>query len=127
MIGPHSSPCNRRRSEAVESKKGLTVAIQLKAGTRLRSTTDAGEIVVVRAPSEPVDLRCGGHPLLPIDSVVAPHSIETGFDEGTELGKRYADEELGLELLCTKAGEGSLSVGETVLVVRGAKPLPASD
>jgi hypothetical protein len=34
---------------------------------------------------------------------------------------------LGLELLCTKAGEGAISVGETILEVKGAKPLPASD
>ena len=50
-----------------------------------------------------------------------------GFDGGTQLGKRYSDDELGLELLCTKAGEGSISVGETILAVKGAKPLPASD
>ena len=52
---------------------------------------------------------------------------KTGFDQGTQLGKRYSDEELGLELLCTKAGTGSISVGEAVLEVKGAKPLPASD
>jgi hypothetical protein len=101
--------------------------MQLKAGTRLRSATDACEVVVVRAPSEPVDLCCGGHAFLPIDAEVTPLSIEAGFDQGTQLGKRYSDEELGLEVLCTKAGEGSLSVGDVVLVVKGAKPLPASD
>ena len=62
-----------------------------------------------------------------IDAEVTPQGVEPGFDQGTQLGKRYADDELGLELLCTKAGEGSISVGETVLVVKGAKPLPASD
>ena len=103
------------------------MAIQLKAGTRLRSATDACEVVVVKAPSEPVDLRCGGHALLPIDAEVVPRGVEAGFDQGTQLGKRYSDEELGLELLCTKAGEGSISVGEAVLEVKGAKPLPASD
>ena len=46
--------------------------------------------------------------------------VVTGFDGGTQLGKRYADEELGLEVLCTKAGEGSISVGETILEVKGA-------
>jgi hypothetical protein len=103
------------------------VAIQLKAGTRLRSATDACEIVVVKAPAEPVDLRCGGHAFLAIDAEVPPQGIEPGFDQGTQLGKRYADDELGLEVLCTKAGEGSISVGETILVVKGAKALPASD
>ncbi len=103
------------------------MGIQLKAGTRLRSATDTCEVVVVRAPAEPVDLRCGGHPLVAMDAAVTPESPEPGFDQGTQLGKRYSDDELGIELLCTKAGDGSLSVGETVLAVKGAKPLPASD
>jgi hypothetical protein len=50
-----------------------------------------------------------------------------GLAEGTLLGKRYADEGLGIELLCTKAGAGTLSVGDTVLARKDAKPLPASD
>ena len=101
--------------------------MQLKAGTRLRSATDACEVVVVKAPAGAVDLRCGGHPLLPVDAEVTPQGMQAGFDQGTQLGKRYSDDELGLEVLCTKAGEGSISVGETVLAVKGAKPLPASD
>jgi hypothetical protein len=84
-------------------------------------------MVVVKAPGEPVDLRCGGHALVAMDAEVTPQGIEAGFDGGTQLGKRYADEALGLELLCTKAGEGSISVGEAILEVKGAKPLPASD
>ncbi len=101
--------------------------MELKAGTRLRSATDACEVVVVKAPGEPVDLRCGGHAFVAMDAEPASASIEAGFDGGTQLGKRYADEALGLEILCTKAGEGSISVGDTVLEVKGAKPLPASD
>lgn len=103
------------------------MGIELKAGTRLRSATDACEVVVVKAPSDPVDLRCGGQPFVAIDADVTSQAPAAGFDQGTQLGKRYADEELGLEVLCTKAGEGSISVGETVLAVKGAKPLPASD
>lgn len=103
------------------------MGIQLKAGLRLRSATDACEVVVVKAPADPVDLRCGGHPFLPAGAEVTPKSIEAGFDAGTQLGKRYADDELGLELLCTKAGEGAISVGDTILPIKGAKPLPASD
>ena len=45
---------------------------------------------------------------------------------GTLLGKRYTDDG-ALEVLCTKAGEGSLSIGDTPLVLKEAKPLPASD
>ncbi len=43
------------------------------------------------------------------------------------MGKRYVDEG-GAELLVTKAGAGSLSVGTTLLEQKTAKPpLPASD
>jgi len=103
------------------------VGLQLKAGTRLRSVTDTTEVVVVKTPAEPVDLRCGGRSLVTMDAEVTPEGIEAGFDGGTQLGKRYADEDLGLEILCTKGGDGSLSVGDVVLDVKGAKPLPASD
>ena len=50
-----------------------------------------------------------------------------GFADGTQVGKRYADDEVGLEVLCTKAGSGSLSLGLDPLPVKGAKPLPSSD
>jgi hypothetical protein len=104
------------------------VSIQLKAGTRLRSAVDACEVVVVRAPGDAVDLRCGGHPFHGVDEQASSEQpVVAGLDGGTQLGKRYADEDLGLEVLCTKAGGGSISVGETVLEVKGAKPLPASD
>lgn len=46
---------------------------------------------------------------------------------GSQLGKRYADEELGVELLCTKAGQGTLAVNGVALPLKNAKPLPASD
>jgi hypothetical protein len=42
------------------------------------------------------------------------------------MGKRYVDE-TGAEVLVTKAGAGTLSVGETALSLKEAKPLPASD
>ncbi len=37
--------------------------MELKPGTRLRSTVCETQVVVVRAPSEPVELACGGAPL----------------------------------------------------------------
>jgi hypothetical protein len=101
--------------------------MQLKAGNRLRSVVDAREVVVVRAPGGPVDLRCGGHPFLGVDDEGSLVTAVSGFAAGAQLGKRYADEGLGLEVLCTKAGDGSVSVGETILEVKGAKPLPGSD
>jgi hypothetical protein len=99
----------------------------LRAGSRLRSVTDSTEVVVVKAPADDVDLRCGGHPMVPIGETPAAASVERGFDEGTLVGKRYGDEEVGIEVLCTKGGTGSLSLGVDPLPVKGAKPLPSSD
>jgi hypothetical protein len=104
------------------------VAMELKPGSRLRSVVCDTEVVVVRAPGQDVDLRCGGSPMIPVDaeaaSGVAPAAGHAG---GTLLGKRYGDEEVGIEVLATKAGAGSLSLGDEPLPVKGAKPLPASD
>jgi hypothetical protein len=102
--------------------------MELKPGGRMRSAADSTEVVVVKAPGQDVDLRCGGHPMVDLEGDRGPDlPIEAGFDEGSQIGKRYADEEVGLELLCTKAGKGSLSLGSEVLSIKGAKPLPSSD
>jgi hypothetical protein len=102
--------------------------MELKPGSRLRSASDTTEVVVIRTPGDPVDLRCGGHPMRAIEADESdPAPVEAGFDGGALLGKRYCDEEVGLEVLCTKAGAASLSVGAALLAVKGAKPLPASD
>jgi hypothetical protein len=101
--------------------------VQLTPGTRLRSGTDTTEVVVVRCPADDIDLRCGGHPLTPIDSEPAAAAIEPGFDQGALVGKRYVEDELGLEVLCTKGGPASLSIGSELLTIKGAKALPASD
>ena len=53
--------------------------------------------------------------------------VDEAYSGGTLIGKRYADEELGLEVLCTKAGAGSLSIGAAELFQKDAKPLPSSD
>jgi hypothetical protein len=102
--------------------------MELKTGARLRSATDATEVIVVRAPSEPIDLRCGGQPMADLEADRGDDlPIEPGFDEGTQIGKRYTDDDSGLELLCTKAGPGTLSIGTEPLGIKGAKPLPSSD
>jgi len=44
------------------------VSMELKTGERLRSATDTTEVIVVRAPSEAIDLRCGGHPMVALDA-----------------------------------------------------------
>jgi hypothetical protein len=104
------------------------VAVELKPGARYRSAVGDTEVVVVKAPGGPVDLRCGGHPMVPIgDDPPAGLSAEAGFDGGTLIGKRYTEETGELELLCSKGGTASLSVGTELLVLKEAKPLPSSD
>jgi hypothetical protein len=102
-------------------------AVELKAGSRLKSATDTTEVIVVKTPVGELDLRCGGVPLRPMEGEHSSEPIQAGFEEGSLIGKRYADEDLGLEVLCTKGGPASLSVGTALLAVKGAKALPASD
>jgi hypothetical protein len=100
--------------------------VQLKPGTRYQSVTCTTEVVVVKGAGE-VDLRCGGSPLVPVGEGGAAGAPVAPFAEGTLLGKRYTDADETVELLCTKPGDGSLSVGDDALAVKGAKPLPSSD
>jgi len=59
---------------------------------------------------------------------VTPGATPTvGLDAGSALGKRYASESGELELLVTKAGSGSLSIGDKPLGLKDAKKLPSSD
>jgi hypothetical protein len=104
------------------------MAVVTKPGTRLRSVAGATEVVVVRGTGEEADLRCGGHPMVEIANTdAAAATVTAPFDGGTLVGKRYVTEDESIELLCTKPGDGSLSIGDDALAVKGAKPLPASD
>lgn len=102
--------------------------MQLKPGLRLESATCETQVVIVRAPKDggDVDIRCGGVPMRELGSSDEKVAA-TATGDATLLGKRYADDELGLEVLCTKGGDGALTVGDTPLLVKGAKPLPSSD
>jgi hypothetical protein len=102
--------------------------LELRPGSRLRSAVDATEVVVVKPPAEPVDLRCGGQPMVPLGSDGGTEATPSpDHAAGTLLGKRYVDADQTLEVLCTKPGDGSLSVGDEPLQIKEAKPLPASD
>jgi len=46
---------------------------------------------------------------------------------GTLLGKRYTSNDGTVEVLCTKAGDGSLCIADSPLEIAQAKSLPASD
>ena len=103
----------------------------IKNGTRLQSQVCDTQVIVVRTADSLDDLRAGGVPMVPIDSQrdparVSEFSLDPEFADGNAMGKRYVDE-TGAEVLVTKAGAGTLSIGTTALNLKEAKPLPASD
>lgn len=102
--------------------------MQIKTGTRLKSAVCETQVIAVRAPATDVEITCGGAPMLAMDDE-APDgvSLQPGEDEATLLGKRYASEEVGIELLCTKSGQGSLALNGVRLHLKETKPLPSSD
>ena len=101
--------------------------MQLKPGLRLESATCDTQVVVVKAPQDgDVDVRCGGEPMREVGAGGDRLPISVAGD-ATLLGKRYAVDDLGLELLCSKGGDGTLSVGDQPVGIKGSKPLPSSD
>jgi hypothetical protein len=102
----------------------------IKNGSRLQSQVCDTQVIVVRSADSLDDLRAGGAPMVPNGSVdpgvAAGLTLDPALSEGNLMGKRYVDD-AGAEVLVTKAGKGTLSVGATPLAVKEAKPLPASD
>jgi hypothetical protein len=98
-----------------------------KAGLRLSSVVCDTEVIVIKAPKEDLDLRCGGQPMVELADATRSGEPAAPHDGGTLIGKRYASGEPAVEVLCTKAGSGSLSVGDEVLPAKEASALPSSD
>jgi hypothetical protein len=100
----------------------------LKLGSRHKSAVCDTQIMVIRATGDAVDLRCGGVSMIE-GNAIAPDGValDDKFAEGTLVGKRYIDAQDRIELLCTKGGNGSLSLGTERLDVKQAKALPSSD
>jgi hypothetical protein len=99
----------------------------IKNGTRLQSQVCDTQVIVVRSSDSLDDLRAGGAPMIPIDQDKSGGlTLDESLADGNLMGKRYVDDD-GAEVLVTKAGKGTLSVGSTPLSIKEAKPLPASD
>jgi hypothetical protein len=99
----------------------------IKTGTRLKSQVCDTQVIVIKASDGLKDLRAGGAPMVELgadgDSSAA---LDPNFAGGAVMGKRYVDD-AGAEVLVTKAGAGTLSVGDVPMSLKEAKPLPASD
>jgi hypothetical protein len=102
---------------------------ELKPGQRLRSQVCTTEVIVVRAGDGSENPTCGGVPMVPAGAEVTADSTgDAALMTGSAIGKRYTSEtDTAFEVLVTKGGDGTVGDGRTPLVLREAKPLPASD
>ena len=96
----------------------------MKPGARLKSAVCDTEVMVIRGSG--LVIECGGQPMA-AERPAERAAIAPAFAGGTLMGKRYVDAAATVELLCVKAGQGSLSIGGTALQTKDAKPLPSSD
>ena len=94
----------------------------MKPGSRIKSSVCDTEVVVIRFGSG--ELTCGGAAM---GEAGGGRELSPEFAGGSLMGKRYVDAEGRIELLCVKAGRGTLALDGIALVLKEAKPLPASD
>ena len=99
--------------------------MKLRVGQTLYSSVDDATVVVIRAPEDDATVNYGGAEMTDVKPDAAGSGAQSG--EGMLLGKRYADDETGMEVLCTKAGAGALTIGGRPIGAKEAKKLPASD
>lgn len=99
--------------------------MSVQVGSRLRGQGSTCEVIVVKGSSVDDTLLCAGTEMVS----TAPDETVPQVTDGPaiQLGKRYSDDELGIEVLCTKAGIGPLVFAGHELTIKSAKALPASD
>ena len=96
----------------------------MKPGTKLKSAVCDTEVMVIRGTDAVVE--CGGAPMVE-EKPTEGGAVDAAFSGGSQMGKRYVDEEGTVELLCVKPGQGSLSIDGVGLKFKEAKSLPSSD
>ncbi len=96
-----------------------------KPGVKLSSAVCKTQIMALRVPASELDVKCGGVPM----QIGDPEQLLDAVGEmsGTLVGKRYVDEQDTMEFLCTRGGEGTVSVNGKALDIKQAKQLPSSD
>jgi hypothetical protein len=100
---------------------------EYKAGAKLKSAVCATQIMALRVPAAPIDLRIGGAPVLMGDETGDGAALDPALAGGTLTGKRYTDAADTMEFLCTKGGDGIVTVDGVALGIKQAKALPSSD
>jgi hypothetical protein len=102
------------------------MAMTLKAGSRFKSAVCETQVMVIKAPAEAFELRCGGAEMI-APAAAGAGQLDPAQAGETLIGKRYVDAGETVELLCTKGGKGSLFLNGVALQVKQAKQLPSSD
>jgi hypothetical protein len=103
------------------------MGVPLKAGARFKSAVCDTQVMVIKAPAGDYDLFCGGALMIAPTAAASAGAPDAAHAGGTLIGKRYVNADESIELLCTKGGQGALSLNGTPLEVKQAKQLPSSD
>ena len=103
------------------------MAVKFRAGQQLVSAVDSTAVIVIKAPAAESTVTCGGVAMATAGEPVIPAEPDPALMGGTQIGKRYVDDADTIQLLCTKAGGGTLALDGNPLQIQAAKPLPASD
>jgi hypothetical protein len=103
------------------------MAVKFRAGQQLVSAVDSTAVIVIKAPAAESTVTCGGVAMVTAGDPVTAAEADPALMGGTQIGKRYVDEADTIQLLCTKAGQGTLALDGSPLQLQAAKPLPASD
>jgi hypothetical protein len=103
------------------------MAVMLRTGQQLVSAVDSTAVIVIRAPAAECTLTCGGVAMADPAEPVPAAEPDPSLMGGTQIGKRYVDEADTIQVLCTKAGTGTLALDGKPLLIQAARPLPASD
>ncbi len=98
----------------------------IKPGQKLASSVCSTEVMVIKAPTAGL-LCCGGVEMVAAGSEPASGEKDDALMGGCQIGKRYVNEDQSLEVLCVKAGEGSLSVDGAALTIKEANKIPSTD
>ena len=97
----------------------------LRPGLRLASAVCDAEVMVIKAPAG-ADLTCGGVAMAEAGAQSGGSAVEDHM-HGCVIGKRYVNADESLEVLCVKAGDGSVGSGGELLMTKDTKKLPSSD
>ena len=103
------------------------MAVKFRAGQQLVSVVDGTAVIVIKAPAAECTVTCGGVAMASAGGPVTAADPDPALMGGTQIGKRYVDDADTIQLLCTKAGPGTLALDGSPLQIQAAKPLPASD